>query len=160
MCLSVCVCEKVWKKKKKKSTVHVIIGQRPDRGHAGQAADGRRERDIYLELHLSRLWGGSGIVARPDRVRRGQERETRGGGWGAGSWGLPSWGASEGEEGRYWQIFEGCRCSICRCLIELCCDELVLPPDLHEDNSQQQLRGQRSSPGQNEQPAADAPENV
>lgn len=77
-----------------------------------------------------------------------------------GSWGLPSWGASEGEEGRYWQIFEGCRCSICRCLIELCCDELVLPPDLHQDNPQQQLRGQRSSPGQNEQPAADAPENV
>lgn len=52
-----CVCLCV-RKHEKKSAVHVIIGQRPDRGHTGQAADGRRERDIYLELHLSRLWGG------------------------------------------------------------------------------------------------------
>lgn len=33
-------------------------------------------------------------------------------------------------------------------------------PDLHQDNPWQWLRGQRSSPGQNEQPAADGHENV
>lgn len=56
--------------------------------------------------------------------------------------------------------FVRCRCSICRCLIELCDDELAPSPDLHQDNSGPGLRGQRSSPGQNEQPAADTPENV
>lgn len=69
-------------------------------------------------------------------------------------------GAAGGREGRYWQIFMEGRCSICRCLIELCDDELVPPPDLHQDNPRQRLRGQRSSPGQNEQPAADGPEDV
>lgn len=41
-----------------KRAVHVIIGQGPDRGRAGQPADGPRERDIYLELQSARLWGG------------------------------------------------------------------------------------------------------
>lgn len=73
---------------------------------------------------------------------------------------LPHRGPVGGWRDRYWQIFVVCRCSICRCLIELCDYELVPPPDLHQDNPVLWLRGQRSSPGQNEQPAADAPENV
>lgn len=76
---------------------------------------------------------GSGIVARPDRVRRGDEGETGGHGQrmplrsrGATLVGVGR-GSSWGREGRYWQIFMGCRCSICRCLIELCSNELVPP---------------------------------
>lgn len=77
---------------------------------------------------------GSGIVAGPDRVRRLQRGE-RGGvhgqrmplrSRGATLVGV-GWGSGWGREGRYWQIFMGCRCSICRCLIELCSNELVPP---------------------------------
>lgn len=102
---SVCVsvCEKAWKK----SAVHVIIGQRPDRGHTGQAADGRRERDIYLELHLSRLWGGYCIVRYCSRAWQGQEgtREgdkgrwvgSRDTGWPRGRGGYPHGGPARGR---------------------------------------------------------------
>lgn len=104
---------------------------------------------------------GSGIVAGPDRVRRGEEGET-GGAWTQaapevkGCYRRGGWDVvAAGGGGRYWHIFMGCRCPICRCLIELCNDELVPPPDLHQDNPRQRLRGQPSFPGQNEQPAAD-----
>lgn len=63
-------------------------------------------------------------------------------------------GDGERGEGKYWQIFMGCRCSICRCLIELCDAELVPSADLHQDNPRQWFRGQPGSPGQNEQPVA------
>lgn len=68
----------------------MIIGQRPDRGHTGQATQGRPQTDaekgtFTLNSTCPVSGAGSGIVAGPDRVRRGQERETRGGGWGAGT---------------------------------------------------------------------------
>lgn len=125
-------------------------------------ADGYREKGAFT-LNSDRPVSGAGscIVARPDRVRRGE----RGEGQGVHGQRLPlgSWGSTPvGVElgGGYWQIFMGCRCSICRCLIELCDVELVSPPDLHQDNPWWWLRGQRRSPGQNEQPAADGPEDV
>ena len=114
----------------------MIIGRGPDRGQAGQHADRRRERDIYLELQSARLWGGVRYCSRAWQGQEGTRGET-GRRFGSRDWAcprgrgaLPPWGArgwrgSGGREGRYWQIFMGCRCSICRCLIELCDDELV-----------------------------------
>lgn len=138
---------------------------RPGQG-PGQP-DGRTEREVYLELHLSRLWGGVRYCSEVwqghegtgggDKGRCGRSRDR---GCPRGHGVLTLLGARGGRRGRYWQIFVGCRCSICRCLIELWGHELVPPPDLHQDNPSPWLRGQRSSPGQNEQPAADAPENV
>ena len=69
-CVFVCVRESL-----RKRAVHVIIGQGPDRGQAGQPADRRPERDIYLELQSARLWGG---VRYCSRAWQGQEG-TRGG---------------------------------------------------------------------------------
>lgn len=59
------VREKMWAKT---PAVHVILG----RGRLQTDAD----RKLYLELRSARLWGGSGIVAGPDRVRRGEEGGT------------------------------------------------------------------------------------
>lgn len=162
--VSVCLGEKAWKKSGA-CDYWPGAGQGPGRGQAGQTD---AEKGTFT-LNSTRLvsGAGSGIVAGSDRVRRGRHGATRGGWCGAGTEGCPRGrgvltppGASGGMEGGYWQIFVLCRCSICRCLIELCDDELVPPPDLHQDNPWLWLRGQRSSPGQNEQPAADAPENV
>lgn len=60
LCVSLCV-----RKFFKKRAVHVIIGQGPDRGQAGQPADRPRERDVYLELQSSRLRGGVRYCSRP-----------------------------------------------------------------------------------------------
>lgn len=119
---SVWLC--VWESLEKREA-HVIIGPGPDRGQAGRPADGARERDVYLELQSSRLWGG---VRYCSRAWQGQEG-TREGACPRGRGALPPrrCGLVGGMEGRYWQIFVGCRCSICRCLIELCDDELVAP---------------------------------
>lgn len=137
-----------------------------DRGRPGQPAD-RGKGTFTLNSNQPVSGAGSGIVARPDRVRgvdkrqKGEVGGLQGQRLPLGSWVLPtSCGGGEriGEggwgEGEYWQIFMGCRCSICRCLIELCDVELGPSPDLHQDNPRQWFRGQRCSPGQNEQPVA------
>lgn len=124
--LFVCVREKVWEKER------CMWLSDKDRTEARQGSPQTDDQKETFTLNSNRpvSGAGSGIVAGPDRVRRGLEGET-GGGWEQGpsrplgSWGARGWGGSGGREGRYWQIFMGCRCSICRCLIELCDDELV-----------------------------------
>lgn len=59
----------------------------------GQGRIGRpqtdREGDITLNSTRPVCGAGSGIVTGPDRVRRGEEGETEGGGWGAGTEAAP-----------------------------------------------------------------------
>lgn len=79
----------------------MIIGQRPGRGRTGQPADGPEKGTFTLNSNRPVSGAGSGIVAGPDRVRRGQEgtrggdREEGGGGGGQGHRLPPgSWGAT------------------------------------------------------------------
>lgn len=106
---SVCLGEKVWKKSGA-CDYWTRAGQGPRR--PGQTA---AEKRIFT-LNSTRLvsGAGSGIVAGPDRVRRGQEGETEGGGFGAGTGGCPRGhgvltppGAGGGMEG---QILADFRC--------------------------------------------------
>lgn len=83
--------------------VHVITAQGPDRGQAGQTD---AEKGTFT-LNSTRLvdGAGSGIVAGPDRVRRGWKGETmemggvQGQGLPPGSWGAYPTGGQWGDGG-------------------------------------------------------------
>lgn len=105
-------------------------GARP--GPGGAARRQTQKGTFTLNSNRPVSGAGSGIVA---GAWQGQEGPWAGdGGQGhrlppRGRGALPPWGArdcggSRWGGGRYWQIFMACRCSICRCLIELCGHEL------------------------------------
>lgn len=65
-----------YEKNLKKTAVHVIMGQGPDWAACRQTEKGT----FTLNSNRPVSGAGSGIVAGPDRVRRGEEGETGGGG--------------------------------------------------------------------------------
>lgn len=73
-------------RKYEKRAVHVIIRQRPGRAGPGRAGQGRaacrqtQKGTFTLNSNRPVSGAGSGIVAGPDRVRRGHKRGKRQGG--------------------------------------------------------------------------------
>lgn len=160
-CVCVCVWEKVWEKER------CMWLSDKDRTEARQGSPQTDDQKETFTLNSNRpvSGAGSGIVAGPDRVRRGLEGET-GGGWGAGTQPAPGVVGGQrlrgqwGEGGEVLADFHGVQMLNMQMSNRIVRRWIGSPPDLHQDNPWQWLRGQRSSPGRNEQPAADAPENV